>query len=102
MVNHLKRGKALRETLTLTDRVCDVSQSSQKSETSAESTDHGSQFVWYGHGYRDEPVLPSVQRLGSRKERMGQREKHATCLVPFESSRLNTGSSSQDVKGGGQ
>ena len=39
MVNHLKRGKALRETLTLTDLVCDVSQSSQKSYTSGESTD---------------------------------------------------------------
>jgi len=39
MVNHLKRGKALRERLPLTDLVCNVSQSSQKSETSAESKD---------------------------------------------------------------
>jgi len=39
MVNHLKRGKALRGTLTLTDLVCDVSQSSLKSYTSGESKD---------------------------------------------------------------
>ncbi len=31
MVNHLKRGKALRERLTLTDLVCYVSQASLKS-----------------------------------------------------------------------
>ena len=45
MVHHLKRGKALRETLTLTDLVCSVSQSSQQSYTSGESTDEGSP-VW--------------------------------------------------------
>jgi hypothetical protein len=39
MVNHLKRGKALRERLTLTDLVCYVSQSSLKSYTSGESRD---------------------------------------------------------------
>ena len=39
MVNHLKRGKALRVTLTLTDRVCYVSQTSLKSYTSGESKD---------------------------------------------------------------
>jgi hypothetical protein len=39
MVNHLKRGKALRGTLTLTDLVCDVSQASPKSYTSGESKD---------------------------------------------------------------
>ena len=41
MVNHLKRGKALRERLTLTDLVGDVSQASLKSYTSGESKDHG-------------------------------------------------------------
>ena len=41
MVNHLKRGKALRETLALTYLVCDVSQSSLKSYTSGESRDQG-------------------------------------------------------------
>jgi hypothetical protein len=41
MVNHLKRGKALRGTLTLTDLVCDVSQASPKSYTSGESKDQG-------------------------------------------------------------
>jgi hypothetical protein len=41
MVNHLKRGKALRETLTLTDLVCYVSQASLKSYTSGESKDQG-------------------------------------------------------------
>ena len=45
MVNHLKRGKALRVTLTLTDLVCYVSQSSQKSYTSGESTDEGHPVV---------------------------------------------------------
>ena len=39
MVHHLKRGKALRGTLTLTDLVCDVSQASLKSYTSGESKD---------------------------------------------------------------
>ena len=39
MVHHLKRGKALRERLPLTDLVCDVSQSSLKSYTSGESKD---------------------------------------------------------------
>jgi hypothetical protein len=37
MVNHLKRGKALRLTLALTDLVYAVSQSSQKADTSAAS-----------------------------------------------------------------
>ena len=41
MVHHLKRGKALRERLTLTDLVCDVSQASLKSYTSGESKDQG-------------------------------------------------------------
>ena len=41
MVNHLKRGKALRERLTLTDLVCDVSQVSLKSYTSGERKDQG-------------------------------------------------------------
>ena len=41
MVHHLKRGQALRGTLTLTDLVCDVSQASQKSYTSGESKDQG-------------------------------------------------------------
>ena len=40
MVNPLKRGKALRERLTLTYRVCKVSQASLKSHTSDESKDH--------------------------------------------------------------
>ena len=41
MVHHLKRGKALRDRLTLTDLVCDVSQASLKSYTSGESRDQG-------------------------------------------------------------
>jgi len=41
MVNHVKRGKALRERLTLTDLVCYVSQASLKSYTSGESKDQG-------------------------------------------------------------
>ncbi len=41
MVNHVKRGKALRERLTLTDLVGYVSQASLKSYTSGESKDQG-------------------------------------------------------------
>jgi len=41
MVHHLKRGKALRGTLTLTDLVCDVSQASLKADTSGASKDQG-------------------------------------------------------------
>jgi hypothetical protein len=40
MVHPLKRGKALRGTLPLTDRVCAVSQARPQSSTSGESTDH--------------------------------------------------------------
>jgi len=40
MVHHPKRGKALRERLTLTDFVCYVSQASLKSPTSDERKDH--------------------------------------------------------------
>ena len=39
MVNHLKRGKALRGRLTLTDRVCYVSQARLPSHTSDERKD---------------------------------------------------------------
>ena len=41
MVNHLKRGKALRGRLTLTYLVYEVSQASLKSYTSGESRDQG-------------------------------------------------------------
>ena len=41
MVNHLKRGKALRGRLTLTYLVYEVSQASLKSYTSGESKDQG-------------------------------------------------------------
>ena len=101
MVNHLKRGKALRGTLPLTYLVYDVSQSSPKSDTSAESKDQG-QPATVAAGDRGQPVLPSVQRLGSRKERKGQGEEHATYLVPFESSMLNTGDSSEGCQGSGK
>ena len=40
MVHHVQRGKALRETLTLTDLVCSVSQARLKSHTSDESKEH--------------------------------------------------------------
>ena len=101
MVNPLKRGKALRERLTLTYLVYEVSQSSLKADTSAASKDQGHP-PWEGHGDRGQPVLPSVQRLGSRKARMGQGEKHATYLVLFESSMRNTGGSSEDAKSSGE
>src|SRR5688572_33449039 len=87
MVNRLKRGKALRGTLPLTHLVLCVSQWSLKSYTSGESKDQCTPADECT-GDREEPVLPSVQRLGSRNERMGQGEKHATYSVPFESSIL--------------
>ena len=43
-----------------------------------------------------------VSILGSRKERMGQGEKHATSIVPFESSMLNTGDFVRDGKASGK
>ena len=100
MVHHLKRGQALRERLTLTD-LSDMSASRASNPIRAVS-------VWtQAHhdgckGDLGQPDLPKVQRLGSRKERTGQGEEHATCIVPSESSMLNTGSFSQDAKGGGQ
>ena len=48
MGNHLKRGKALRETLPLTSLVEQVSQTSLKSDTSAESKDQ----------WKPKPVIP--------------------------------------------
>src|SRR5712692_11650559 len=44
-----------------------------------------------GKGGRGQPVLPSVQRLGSRKARTGPGEQHATSLVPPASSIRNPG-----------
>ena len=41
MVQHVQRGKALRDRLTLTDLVCSVSQSSLKSSPSGERKDQG-------------------------------------------------------------
>jgi len=52
-------------------------------------------------GDRDQPVLPSVQNLGSREERQGQGEEHATYVVLLESSRLNTGGFVRDGKASG-
>ena len=75
MVHHLKHGAALRETLTLTDLVCYVSQASLKSYTSGRVRTRRSR--WDCHGNRGRPVVP-VQNLGSREERMGQGEEHAT------------------------
>ena len=55
-----------------------------------------------GKGDRGQPDLPSVQSLGSRKERLGQGDKHATYLVLFESSMRNTGDSLVNVKSSGK
>ena len=54
------------------------------------------------NGDRDQPVLPSVQNLGSRKERKGQGDKHATYVVLLESFMRNTGDSSVDAKSSGE
>ena len=102
MVNHLKRGKALRERLPLTYLVYEVSQLSLKAYTSGASKDQDHQRGSHGHGHRGQPVLPSVQRLGSRRERKGQGDEHATCIVPFESSMLNTGTLPRNAKASGQ
>jgi hypothetical protein len=101
MGNRLKRGQALRGTLTLTHLVVCVSQLSLKSHTSGESKDQCTPADGCT-GDRDEPVLPSVQRLGSRKARTGQGEKHATYSVPFASSIVNTGDFVRDVKASGK
>jgi len=53
-------------------------------------------------GDRGQPVLPSVQSLGSRKERLGQGDAHATSIVRLESSMTNTGGFVRDVKASGQ
>ena len=55
-----------------------------------------------GNGDLGQPVLPKVQRLGSRKERTGQGEKHATYSVLFESSMTNTGEPEREVKESGK
>jgi len=51
-------------------------------------------------GGTDEPVYP-VPVLGSRRERMGQLE-HATYIILFESSILNTGEPERDGKESGK
>ncbi len=45
--------------------------------------------------------VPSVQRRGSRRERMGQGEEHAPCLVLLASSRSNTGGFVREEKARG-
>ena len=100
-MNHLKRGKVLRETLLLTYLVYEVSQTSSKADTSAASKDQGTP-LWEGHGDRSQPVWPFVQRLGSRKERMGQGDAHAPSLVLLESSMRHTGGASEDAKRRGE
>ena len=46
MVHHLKRGTALRDRLTLTDLVCDVSQLRLQSSMSGERKDHSNHEGW--------------------------------------------------------
>jgi len=94
-------GKPYGVTLALTCLVSPVSQSSLKADTSAASKDQGNP-LWEGHGDRGQPVLPSVPRLGSRTERTGQGDEHATYIVLFESSMRNTGGSSEDAKSSGE
>jgi hypothetical protein len=47
-------------------------------------------------------VLPSLHSLGSRKERMGPGEAHATYSVPSASSMRHTADSSVDAKSRGE
>jgi hypothetical protein len=54
------------------------------------------------NGDREHPVLPAVQNLGSRKERKGQGEKHATDVVLLASSMRNTGDSSVEAQSSGE
>ena len=61
-----------------------------------------SQLGWQGQAHRGQPDLPAVQRLGSRSERTGQGDAHATCRVLLESSMLHTGDFVRDVKVSGQ
>jgi hypothetical protein len=99
MVHHLKRGQALRLHAG-PDRPClccqpvEPESSHERCESGPLPTGDG------GRGDRGHPVLPFVQRLGSRTERMGQGE-HATYLVLFASSRSNTGGFVRDGKASG-
>jgi hypothetical protein len=89
MVNPLKRGKALRVHAGPA-RPC-LGYQPVAPESRHERCEEGPlPTSARGRGGRGQPVLPSVQRLGSRRERMGQGE-HATCLVLLESSTANTG-----------
>ena len=47
-------------------------------------------------------LIYPVSILGSRKERKGQGDKHATYSIPFASSRSNTGDFVRDGKASGK
>ena len=101
MVHHLKRGKALRLNAG-PDRPClccqpvEPASRHERCEEGPRPTGDG------GRGGRGPPVLPSVQRLGSRRERRGQGEAHATDRVPCASSMVHTGEPARDGKESGE
>ena len=72
MVNHVKRGKALRETLTLTDLVCYVSQASLKSHTSDESKDHSNRVESLAVVTEVNLSYPLCKAWGAAKRGRGQ------------------------------
>ena len=99
-MHHLKRGKALRLNAG-PDRPCLCCQPVEPASRH-ERCEEGPRLTGDGgRGGRGPPVLPSVQRLGSRRERRGQGEEHATCRVLCASSRSNTGGVVRDVKASG-
>jgi len=70
MVNHLKRGKTLRETLPLTSLVSEVSQLSLKAYTSGESKDLGQ--VYGGQGALGHLPYPRVKDWGAAERGRGK------------------------------
>jgi hypothetical protein len=54
-------------------------------------------FACNAYGYMDKPELPRVQAEEPQRA-VGDRQKHATYSISFESYLLNTGNLSRDAK----
>ena len=96
MGHHVKRGKALRGTLPLTDRVCEVRQSSLPSPTSGESRDHGQPALLAGPGSQRSTCPPLCAKTGEPQRADGARRgtrhlERAACVVQAEHGRLRAG-----------
>ena len=92
MVHPVKRGQALRGTLPLTDLVCDVSQSSQQSQTSGARRDQGRPARLAEVTEVNLPY-PLCKDWGAAERGRGK-ERNTPPVALLESSMRNTGSSS--------